>query len=290
MDCFPVPDFGLDDFSGPEFTYAEPAHAKVMTDEEYDTLCRDQGLIVDTLAPIRCTANSTVYAAKSPLDGKKWAVKVTDKKRTIEEEFAKRKCLTDSPYLLKSIALRKSPRKALLQMELCKGDLRDLKLTEPDVWKLVHDIGHALAIIHKSGWMHLDVSPGNILIGKNCFKLSDFGTLTAIGTFEEGMEGAGPYVSPEALQYPSAQVTPQTDIFSFGVVLLEVITGLPAPRGGSNSYLSLRNDELGLGMGRYACSCSDELMNLVNSMLRRDANLRPTAEQLCGMRNVAVFD
>ena len=292
MDCFPLPDFGSDDFSGPDYQMCEPIHAKTFTDDEYNTLCRDQGLIVDTLAPIRCTANSTVYAARSPLDGKSWAVKVTDRKRTIEEEFAKRKQLVDSPYLLKSIALRKSPRKALLQMELCGGDLRDLKLTEPDVWRLIHDIGNALALIHKSGWMHLDVSPGNILIGKNCFKLSDFGTLTPIGSFEEGMEGAGPYVSPEALQFPGAQVTPQTDIFSFGVVLLEVITGMPAPRGGSNSYIALRNDELRLGMGRYECNCSEELVNVVNAMLCRDPNQRPTAEQLCTCipRNACLFE
>ena len=292
MDYFPVPDFGTDDFCyEPEMHCMEPISAKTFTAEEYDSLCTNQGLVVDTMTPIKCTANSTVYAAKSPSDGKKWAVKLTEKKKTIEQEFAKRKCLCDSPYLLKSVALRQSPRKALLQMELCEnGDIRDLKLTEDDVWKLIHDIGHALAIIHRSGWMHLDVSPGNILIGSNCFKLSDFGTLAPIGSFEEGMEGAGPYVSPEALQFPAAPVTPQTDIFSFGVVLLEAITGLPAPRGGSSLYLSLRNDELKLGIGRYAPECSDELKTVINAMLARDPNMRPTAEQLCMLPKVTRYE
>ena len=292
MEFFPVPDFGTDDlFYEPELVHQEPCTAKTMTDEEYSSLCTEQGLIVDTLTPIKCTANSTVYMAKSPSDGKTWAVKVTDKKKTIEQEFTKRKRLRDSPYLLKSVALRQSPRKALLQMELCEsGDIRDLKLTEEDVWKLIHDIGNALSIIHMSGWMHLDVSPGNILIGHNCFKLSDFGTLAPIGSFEEGMEGAGPYVSPEALQFPCSVVTEQTDIFSFGVVLTEVITGLPAPRGGSSSYISLRNDELKLGMGRYQCNCSDELKAVINSMLSRDPSMRPTSQQLCVLPNVLRYE
>jgi membrane-associated tyrosine/threonine-specific cdc2-inhibitory kinase len=130
--------------------------------------------------------------------------------------------------------------------------------------------------------MHLDVSPGNILRGQGLFKLADFGTLTQIEQFEEGKEGAGPYVSPEALDFPRGRfpVSTQTDIFSFAVVLLEVLTGKWAPRGGSLSYSSLRSGLIGIGSKGYECNCSPEMMTLVNQMLSIDPSQRPTAESL----------
>jgi serine/threonine protein kinase len=157
-------------------------------------------------------------------------------------------------------------------------------LSEAEVWKLAHDIGTALSILHTGNWMHLDVSPGNILIGPRCFKLSDFGTLTQIGRFEAGMEGAGPYVSPEALSFPcGGAVTGQTDIFSLGLVLLEVVTGISAPRGGSPGYMQIRNGEIKLGVGKYTCSCSQRLIELINAMIDPDPGRRPTSSGLAAI-------
>ncbi|OHS97396.1 CAMK family protein kinase [Tritrichomonas foetus] len=292
---FPVPDFDCFDdedtlYDEPICCYSQPL--SIITDEDV-TLCEKKGLVLDTATPIKCTANSTVYTAKSPRDGKIFAVKFTDHKRRIQSEFSKRKQVKDSPYLLKSFALQESPSKAMLQMEFCEnGDIRDLIMPENYIWKLIHDIGNALYNLHSDGWMHLDVSPGNILVSKNCFKLSDFGTLARIGEFEEGMEGAGPYASPEALAFPLSdfQVTQQTDIFSFGVCLLESASGKAAPRGGSNGYSLLRNDQIKLGQGEYTCWCSTELINVINSMLNSNPNKRPTSEDLINLPQVKKYD
>jgi serine/threonine protein kinase len=75
-------------------------------------------------------------------------------------------------------------------------------------------------------------------------------------------------------------VNAQTDIFSFGVVLLEALTGQLAPRGGSDGYRRLRRGELGLGSPSYICSCSDDLTILVNAMLSTDPNDRPTSQNI----------
>jgi serine/threonine protein kinase len=209
-------------------------------------------------------------------------VKVTDHRQRIAEEYAKRQQIRDSPYLLKSVALQQSPTRAVMQMELCEsGAIRDVRLEERDIWEVIHDIGTALAIIHADGWIHLDVSPGNILIGRACFKLSDFGTLTRIGDFEAGMEGAGPYVSPEALCFPHGPgITGQTDVFSFGLVLLEAITRVPAPRGGSKHYSEIRSGRLRAGVPPYTCGCSQTLIDVLNAMLAPSPHDRPTAAQL----------
>lgn len=115
-------------------------------------------------------------------------------------------------------------------MELCTdGDITCKKMDEIYIWKLIHDIGSALYVIHNSGYLHLDVSSSNILMTNNIvFKLGDFGTLCEFGNFQTGMEGAGPYVSPEALLFPGNEfekiyVSEKNDIFSFGLVLLEAV-------------------------------------------------------------------
>jgi serine/threonine protein kinase len=283
MNGFPLPDFGCDDdecldWIGP---LSSPHHREIMTEDLYEELCISNGLVVDQTTPIKCTATSTVYTAESPGDGQRWAVKVTAYTRRIAEEYRKRQQIRDCPYLLKSVSLHESPQRSLLQMELCERDLKDVNLEETEIWELIHDIGTALAVIHSDGWMHLDVSPGNILISGCCFKLSDFGTLTRIGGFESGMEGAGPYVSPEALAFPQGPgVTGQTDIFSFGLVLLEAVSRMPAPRGGSKHYSDIRSGQLKLGTQHYPCTFSPSLLGLVNAMIDPDPSLRPKATQL----------
>ena len=90
------------------------------------------------------------------------------------------------------------------------------------------------------------------------FMLADFGKLKRINNFSEGDEGAGPYVSPEALTFPYGKyaVTSATDIFGFGVVLMEAALGKNAPRRGFKGYLRLRNGEIGHGSGIYKINCS----------------------------------
>jgi len=184
-----------------------------------------------------------VSTAESP-DGAVFAVKITPHKRRVRDEYAKRLQLRDSPFLVRVLSVFETPTKALLQMELCeRGDLAAFPVAAPsDIRQLAFDIGGALGELHDAGWMHLDVSPSNILVARGGFKLADFGTLTRVGAFAEGGEGAGPYVSPEALAFPGGpfRVGPPTDVFSFGVVLLEAASGALAPRGGSAGYARLR--------------------------------------------------
>lgn len=283
MEGFPVPNFDFVDESDGSLCYEE--NNGITPEECGEIFGESRELVVNVGSPIRSTPYSTVYAAKSQNNGELFAIKVTEQKQRIHKEFHKRKQIPDSPYLLRTISFQETPSKGIIQMELCEdGDIRGLHLKEEYVWKLVHDIGMALFILHNDRWMHLDVSPGNILIGSTCFKLSDFGTLTRVGHFEEGMEGAGPYVSPEALSFPNSyEVGPPTDIFSFGVVLLEVITGKPAPRGGTPNYQLIRNGNLNIESGYYECKCSQPLKELIKLMLSPNPNLRPAAECLASI-------
>ncbi|GAA6223948.1 interleukin-1 receptor-associated kinase 4 isoform X1 [Lates japonicus] len=88
-----------------------------------------------------------------------------------------------------------------------------------------------LEYLHCNHHVHRDVKSANILLDENFVaKISDFGLTrasarrTSTTMMTERIVGTRAYMAPEALR---GEITPKSDVFSFGVVLLEILSGLP---------------------------------------------------------------
>jgi len=291
----PIPDIDtddseliqLDDFllsSSPGFNYLECSY-----------LINFFGFVLAEL--ISSSKNSAICLAQSLADNNVYVLKVSARKAQLFKEFNNQKLLPNSNYLIKFYDIFELDSAAIIQMEYCPNkNVSKTVFSEEELWKMIHDIGNALYTIHSEGFIHLDVSPFNILSNDNVFKLSDYGTMCEDDDFKLDFEGSGPYASPEVLAFPGntstgpIEVSYQTDIFSFGIVLLELASRYRAPRGGSDDYNLLRKGGLLLGTEQFPCTFSKEFISLVNSMINPDPNKRPTSYQLITHPNAYCYN
>jgi tRNA A-37 threonylcarbamoyl transferase component Bud32 len=141
-----------------------------------------------------------------------------------------------------------------LVMEYAEGGSLDARLREgplpvPEALTLAIQVADGLAAAHEGGIVHRDLKPGNILLTKkDDAKLGDFGLAKLVPTAPASTEaetltresltrdgavlGTAAYMSPE--QAAGSPVDTRSDVFSFGSVLYEMLTGRRPFVGDSN--------------------------------------------------------
>ncbi len=180
--------------------------------------------------------------------------------------------------------------------------LRDVisktSLPLPEILDIAVQIAGALSAAHTAKIVHRDIKPENIIVRPDGFvKILDFGLAKLIEQKPIGFEastvkhnetakgvilGTVNYMSPE--QAKGEKVDARTDIFSFGVLIYEMIGGRTPFAGDSMSetFANLINSEPP-PLARFASDIPDELQRIVSKTLRKKKDERyQTMKDLLG--------
>lgn len=139
-----------------------------------------------------------------------------------------------------------------IMTEFCEGgtlfqfleENKNYKIDEFRVWKILIEILSGLKFIHLKNFLHLDLKPANIFVTfEGSLKIGDFGLTTKLPILEKDfdIEGDRNYIAPELIN--DKIYTPFADIFSVGLIILEIATNIILP-GNGTPWHKLRSGDL----------------------------------------------
>jgi Tol biopolymer transport system component/tRNA A-37 threonylcarbamoyl transferase component Bud32 len=197
----------------------------------------------EILAPIGAGGMGEVYKARDTRLERTVAIKVAAAKFSERfEREARAVAALNHPHICTLYDVGPD----YLVMEYVEGQPLKGPLPVEKAVEFARQILDALDAAHRMGIVHRDLKPANILVTKNGVKLLDFGlakaerakaisaseeTVTDTITQEGTILGTLQYMSPEQLQ--SKGTDARSDLFSFGCVLYEMLTGKRAFEGES---------------------------------------------------------
>lgn len=171
-------------------------------------------------------------------------------------------------------------------------------MSEREAAAIIKSLLDAVAHLHENGIVHRDIKPENILFESKdddaAIKLIDFGLSRRHEKHEEPMSnpvGTAYYMSPELLK---GRYDNSCDIWAVGIVAYILLCGYPPFNGSSDSEIqeSTRRGKLQFS-GTHWISKSDDAMDFVKCLLRRDPRKRFTAKEALmhpWMRRMTTFE
>ena len=205
-------------------------------------------------------AMGVVYEARDPNIDRVVALKVLRQDRIASETFVKR-FLKEAkvvgrlshPRIVTVYDVGEDNGSIYIAMEFLEGSslsdlIRDNHLDAAKVVELGIQIASTLEYAHKKGVIHRDVKPSNILLNADGqIKITDFGIAhiedpaATLQTQAGEIMGTPAYMSPEQVQ--GHPVDNRSDIFSLGIILYELSTGM-RPFGGEGKGLATIFNEI----------------------------------------------
>jgi TolB-like protein/tRNA A-37 threonylcarbamoyl transferase component Bud32/Tfp pilus assembly protein PilF len=238
-----------------------------------------------------------VYKARDTRLGRSVAIKVVNAEFTQRfEREAKAISALNHPHICTLHDVGEHEGAPYLVMEYVEGKPLKGPLPAKEALQYAIQVGEALAAAHKAGIVHRDLKPENILLTtEGSVKVLDFGLaklqprlaadMPTVTMTEQGVvTGTAPYMSPEQAQ--GEPVDARSDIFSFGAVLYELLSGRRA----------FRRETMGATLAAVIGSepsplreASPEVTRIVGKMLakKRESRYQSTEELLADLRAAA---
>ena len=192
---------------------------------------------------------------------------------------ARAAALLNHPNICTVHAIEKWESEQFIVMEFVDGKtLREIiakgQLKIDNCINYAIQIGEALQEAHSKGIVHRDIKADNIMVNsKNQIKVMDFGLAKLKGSLKltktSSTVGTLAYMAPEQIQ--GGEVDARGDIFSFGVVLYEMLTGHMPFRGEHEAammYSIVNEDPSPIQM--YLPEISSEQTHILNRSLEKD--------------------
>ncbi|KAF2973498.1 hypothetical protein GQX73_g222 [Xylaria multiplex] len=210
----------------------------------------DNGFFGTPIHPSQDTASppAKVFAVKKlilPIQGDK------DRRLRMKEVDVLRS-LTGYDHVLQLIDNWEENNSLYIQTEFCEeGNLNEFltevgakgRLDDFRIWKVMLEIAQGLGHIHSAGFVHRDLKPSNILVGfDGTLKIGDFGLATSLREASNAsldLDGDREYLAPEALR---SEIDTPADIFSLGLMMLEIAANVKLPENGA-TWTALREDD-----------------------------------------------
>ena len=160
-------------------------------------------------------------------------------------------------------------------------------LPEQKAATVCRNVASVLAYAHQNGLMHRDIKPENILLvsgdSDTDIRVADWGSSAFFRPAQKlnQLVGSPLYIAPSVLRH---EYGTEADLWSLGVVLHILLTGLPPFWGRNNAetFHCILNQPLNISHGRIR-SASAEAVHLVTQLLNRNVEETITASDVLGL-------
>jgi len=231
-----------------------------------------------------------VYLAEDPKLGRRVALKFLPLQYISDENFkarfkreAQATASLDHPNIVGVHEVGDFQGRPFFAMQYLEGQLlsdliENSKLSMDNIFDLAIQICEGLNKAHQAGITHRDIKPSNVIVGSDGrARLLDFGLASVEGsehlTKTGSTIGTISYMSPEQVQ--GKQVDGRSDLFSFGAVLYEMITGrMPFKQDNMLATIQAIANTTPEPLARYRANVPEKMQQIVSKLLQKSPEVR----------------